>query len=103
MKTTSSLKVWHKSFKTKFGANPKFNRFFQKLQKEQERTVSKFWDLVNQAAPKKRKSKEQNYQEDVQDFFMKTQFYLGFKTTLKGTQPKEDVQKVVKKSTWWQS
>ncbi|KAJ9068485.1 hypothetical protein DSO57_1028213 [Entomophthora muscae] len=66
MKTTSSLEVWHKHLKTKFGTNPKFNKFFQKLQEEQAWTVSKFCNLANQVAPKKRKSKDQDYQEDVQ-------------------------------------
>ncbi|KAJ9061821.1 hypothetical protein DSO57_1039811 [Entomophthora muscae] len=66
MKTTSSLEVWHKHLKTKFGTNPKFNKFFQKLQEEQARTVSKFRDLASQVAPKKRKSKDQDYQEDMQ-------------------------------------
>ncbi|KAJ9080058.1 hypothetical protein DSO57_1029060 [Entomophthora muscae] len=91
MKTMSSLKL-----QDQIGANPKFNRFFQKLQEEQERTVSKFQDLAKQAAPKKKKSKEQNYQEDIQIFLWK-QFYLGFKTMLKETRPKKGVQKVVKK------
>ncbi|KAJ9090436.1 hypothetical protein DSO57_1002742 [Entomophthora muscae] len=36
------------------------------LQEEQARTVSKFRGLANRVAPKKRKSKEQDYQEDVQ-------------------------------------
>ncbi|KAJ9070516.1 hypothetical protein DSO57_1007140 [Entomophthora muscae] len=40
--------------------------FFSKLQEEQARTVSKFHSLANQVAPKKQKSKEQDYQEDVQ-------------------------------------
>ncbi|KAJ9071093.1 hypothetical protein DSO57_1000768 [Entomophthora muscae] len=44
----------------------KFNKFFQKPQEEQARTVSKFQDLANWVTPKKRKSKEQDYQEDVQ-------------------------------------
>ncbi|KAJ9089786.1 hypothetical protein DSO57_1009285 [Entomophthora muscae] len=66
MKTTSSLEVWHKHLKVKFGSNPKYNKFFAKLQEEQARNVSKFCNLANQVAPKKQKSKEQDYQEDVQ-------------------------------------
>ncbi|KAJ9062018.1 hypothetical protein DSO57_1015062 [Entomophthora muscae] len=69
MKNTSSLEVWHKHLKVKFGSNPKYNKFFQKLQEEQAQTVSKFCDLANQVAPKKRK--EQDNQEDVQKVFKK--------------------------------
>ncbi|KAJ9049043.1 hypothetical protein DSO57_1028657 [Entomophthora muscae] len=66
MKTTSSLEVWHNYLKVKFGSNPKYNKFFSKLQEKQAQTVSKFCNLSNWVAPKKQKSKEQDYQEDVQ-------------------------------------
>ncbi|KAJ9080820.1 hypothetical protein DSO57_1020945 [Entomophthora muscae] len=36
------------------------------LEEEQARNLSKFCDLANRVAPKKRKSKEQDYQEDMQ-------------------------------------
>ncbi|KAJ9062805.1 hypothetical protein DSO57_1006871 [Entomophthora muscae] len=69
MKTNSSLEVWnkHKHLKVKFGSNPKYNKFFQKLQEEQSWTVFKFFNLANRVAPKKQKSKEQDYQEDCQE------------------------------------
>ncbi|KAJ9062338.1 hypothetical protein DSO57_1011912 [Entomophthora muscae] len=66
MKTASSLEVWHKHLKVKFGSTPKYNKFISKLQEEQTQTVSKFCNLANRVAPKKQKSKEQDYQEDVQ-------------------------------------
>ncbi|KAJ9082409.1 hypothetical protein DSO57_1039614 [Entomophthora muscae] len=65
MKTISSLEVWQKHLNTKFGSNPKYNKFFAKLQEEQARNVSKFCNLTTQVAPKKKKSKEQEYQEAV--------------------------------------
>ncbi|KAJ9076426.1 hypothetical protein DSO57_1026449 [Entomophthora muscae] len=66
MKMTASLKLWQKHLKTKFGANPKFNKFFLKLQEEQARNVSKLRGLANRVAPRKMKSKDQDCQEEIQ-------------------------------------
>ncbi|KAJ9056699.1 hypothetical protein DSO57_1030268 [Entomophthora muscae] len=60
------LAIFKGYLEKKFGANPKLNKFFVKLQEEQARNISKFWGLANQVASKQKKNKDQEYQEAVQ-------------------------------------
>ncbi|KAJ9063277.1 hypothetical protein DSO57_1001715 [Entomophthora muscae] len=50
MKNISSLEVWHKHLKMKFGSTPKYKKYFQKLKEEQAVTIKVPVNSTNQRA-----------------------------------------------------